>query len=64
MIDIKWPNLNQSYTLSEKDKNAPNLSEINKDDLGWKPSVEFDEGLRNTVKWYLQNIDWLCRKNK
>ena len=33
LIDIKWPNINQSYILSEKDKNAPNLSEINKDDL-------------------------------
>ena len=32
-IGIKWPNINQSYNLSEKDKNAPNLSEINQDDL-------------------------------
>ena len=40
---------------------AINSSKI-QHDLGWKPSVEFDEGLRNTVKWYLQNSDWLCRK--
>ena len=33
LIGIKWPNINQSYILSEKDKNAPNLSGINKDDL-------------------------------
>ena len=32
-IGINWPNINQSYNLSEKDKNAPNLSEINQDDL-------------------------------
>ena len=32
-IGIEWPNINQSYNLSEKDKNAPNLSEINQDDL-------------------------------
>ena len=32
-IGIKWPYVNQLYTMSEKDKNAPNLSDINKDDL-------------------------------
>jgi GDP-L-fucose synthase len=24
-------------------------------DLGWKPSVSFDDGLKRTVEWYLQN---------
>ena len=32
-IGIQWPKVNQLYNLSEKDKNAPNLSEINIDDL-------------------------------
>ena len=32
-IAINWPDINLSYHLSEKDKNAPNLSEINQDDL-------------------------------
>ena len=27
--------------------------------LGWKPSVTFEQGLRNTVKWYLSNEKWL-----
>ena len=27
--------------------------------LGWKPSVTFDEGLANTVDWYLQNQAWM-----
>jgi dTDP-glucose 4,6-dehydratase len=27
-------------------------------DLGWKPAYSFDEGLRNTVKWYIENQDW------
>ena len=33
LIGIKWPHTKQSYSLSLKDKNAPNLSEINQDDL-------------------------------
>lgn len=27
--------------------------------LGWQPSVTFDEGLNQTVDWYLQNEEWL-----
>lgn len=30
-----------------------------KNDLGWVPSVTFEEGLEHTVDWYLQNEDWL-----
>src|SRR5699024_4537947 len=29
------------------------------EELHWKPSVEFEEGLEKTVDWYLQNEDWL-----
>jgi len=32
-----------------------------KDELGWIPSITFEEGLRNTVDWYLQNESWLNR---
>ncbi len=28
-------------------------------DLGWAPSVTFEEGLEKTVDWYLSNPDWL-----
>ncbi|NCC72653.1 MAG: dTDP-glucose 4,6-dehydratase [Sphingobacteriia bacterium] len=28
-------------------------------ELGWKPSVKFDEGFEKTVDWYLNNTDWL-----
>jgi dTDP-glucose 4,6-dehydratase len=27
-------------------------------ELGWAPSVTLDEGLRRTVRWYLDNRDW------
>ena len=28
-------------------------------ELGWKPSVTFEEGLSRTVDWYLQNQSWM-----
>lgn len=28
-------------------------------DLGWKPSLQFEEGLSKTVDWYLENEVWL-----
>ncbi|MBC2774680.1 dTDP-glucose 4,6-dehydratase [Rhizobium sp. AQ_MP] len=27
-------------------------------ELGWSPSVTFEEGLEKTVRWYLENRDW------
>jgi dTDP-glucose 4,6-dehydratase len=30
-----------------------------KDELGWVPSLQFEEGIRNTINWYLENEDWL-----
>ena len=32
-------------------------SKINKE-LGWLPETGFDEGIRQTVEWYLANEDW------
>ena len=37
---------------------AIDASKINKE-LGWKPSVTFEEGLSQTIDWYLQNQEWL-----
>jgi len=28
-------------------------------ELGWQPSLQFEEGLEKTVDWYLQNKEWL-----
>ncbi|WP_158828902.1 dTDP-glucose 4,6-dehydratase [Mucilaginibacter lacusdianchii] len=30
-----------------------------KDELGWTPSITFEEGLEKTVDWYLTNEEWL-----
>ncbi|MCL4152254.1 UNVERIFIED_CONTAM: hypothetical protein GTU68_023179 [Idotea baltica] len=30
-----------------------------KNELGWEPSVTFEQGLKKTIKWYLNNKDWL-----
>lgn len=28
-------------------------------ELGWTPSLQFEEGIEKTVKWYLDNQDWM-----
>ena len=28
-------------------------------DLGWKPSYTFEEGIIETINWYLENKEWL-----
>jgi len=30
-----------------------------KDELGWEPSLQFEEGIAETVQWYLENNSWL-----
>lgn len=30
-------------------------------ELGWQPSITFEEGLEKTVDWYLSNQDWVQR---
>jgi dTDP-glucose 4,6-dehydratase len=29
-------------------------------ELGWKPRVAFEQGLRETVRWYLEHADWVA----
>jgi dTDP-glucose 4,6-dehydratase len=62
--------LNRHYGSSEKlityikdrpghdRRYAIDATRINKE-LGWKPSVTFEEGLNQTIDWYLQNKEWL-----
>ncbi|MBL7138277.1 MAG: dTDP-glucose 4,6-dehydratase [Bacteroidales bacterium] len=37
---------------------AIDSSKVRKE-LGWKPSLKFEEGLEKTVEWYLSNEEWL-----
>lgn len=37
---------------------AIDANKINKE-LGWKPSVTFEQGLEKTIDWYLENAEWL-----
>ena len=37
---------------------AIDASKINRE-LGWTPSVTFEEGLAITIDWYLNNEEWL-----
>jgi dTDP-glucose 4,6-dehydratase len=37
---------------------AIDATKLNKE-LGWSPSVTFEEGLAKTVDWYLQNTEWI-----
>jgi len=30
-----------------------------KNELGWEPSLQFEEGIEKTIDWYLDNTDWL-----
>ena len=30
-----------------------------KAELGWEPSLQFEEGIERTVQWYLDNAEWL-----
>ncbi|WP_457640399.1 dTDP-glucose 4,6-dehydratase [Persephonella sp.] len=40
-----------------------NTEKIEKE-IGWKAKIKFEEGIEKTVKWYLDNIDWVERKLK
>jgi len=42
---------------------AVDTTKIQKE-IGWKPKVSFEEGLRKTVEWYIDNKEWLFEKKK
>jgi dTDP-glucose 4,6-dehydratase len=28
-------------------------------ELGWKPSLQFEEGIEKTINWYMENQQWM-----
>ena len=32
-----------------------------KNELGWQPSLQFEEGIEKTVRWYLDNQSWVAK---
>ncbi len=60
---LKIMGKNENYIEFVKDrpghdrKYAINWSKI-KQQLGWKPTVDLDTGLKLTIDWYLKNQDW------
>jgi dTDP-glucose 4,6-dehydratase len=36
-------------------------SSKSKNELSWEPSLQFEEGIEKTVKWYLENQAWMDR---
>ncbi len=46
-----------SDRLGHDQRYAINPSKIKKD-LGWEPKISFEEGLKKTINWYLNNKDW------
>ncbi|POZ92393.1 dTDP-glucose 4,6-dehydratase [Petrotoga halophila] len=32
-----------------------------KEELGWKPETKFEEGIKRTIDWYLENKEWMYK---
>lgn len=66
LMDAKFPNRNESYKELIKfvpdrpghdRRYAINASKI-KSELGWSPSISWNDGFEKTVNWYLNNEAW------
>ena len=68
VVKLIVKNLGQSERLIEYVKDRPGHdwryaldTKKMRAELGWRPRVSFQEGLRDTVKWYKDNKGWLDR---
>jgi len=61
-------NLDESYIEEVSDRKGQDLRyALNCDkihNLGWTPRIPFEDGVRETIKWYKQNQGWWNRINK
>lgn len=63
--------LNKPKTLIDFVKDRPghdfryslDITKI-KNKVGWKPKISFEEGIKDTIAWYLNNIEWLKSKEE
>ena len=46
---------NSVKKAGKKSKRGP----AKKEELGWEPSLQFEEGIEKTIEWYLENKDWM-----
>jgi len=35
-----------------------------KRELGWEPKTRFEEGIKSTIEWYINNLEWVKRKER
>ncbi len=38
---------------------TPLILQNSKKELGWEPSLQFEEDIEKTVRWYLDNQEWM-----
>ena len=66
---LEHPRIFPEYNYDD-DQNLLTLSFTDSDldkilnELGWRPTTNFSDGLRETVIWYLNNQDWLFDPDK
>ena len=73
LLDMKLPESQHTphFELVQHVKDRPghdrryamNIQKI-KNDLGWEPEVSLEEGLKKTVSWYLNHLDWIDKIHK
>lgn len=60
-VTTRYPIIRESI-ISEIHKHSVNPQirhSVNPLMLGWEPSLQFEKGIELTVRWYLENEEWL-----